>query len=102
MDAEGLRISYDTLKVAVLWSLAPAEAYTLERLLALQGIKLLLFMGDEAPQTVIEGMAAALGIPFRLTNADTTAGLPLTYLFPAVIAGKDLRLTIRADTPTAK
>lgn len=102
MEAEGLSMTYDTLKVAVLWSLAPAEAYTLERLLALQGIKLLLFKGDEAPQTVIEGVAAALGIPFRLTSADTSAGLPLTYLFPAAIAGKDLRLIIRPAATTAK
>lgn len=102
MEAEGLSMSYNTLKVAVLWSLAPAEAYTLERLLALQGIKLLLFKGDEAPQTVIEGVATALGIPFRLTNADSTAELPLTYLFPAARAGKDLRLTIRPAATTAK
>ncbi|MDD2309521.1 MAG: LysM domain-containing protein [Desulfuromonadaceae bacterium] len=102
MDAEGLRMSYDTLKVAVLWSLAPAEAYTLERLLALQGVKLLLFKGDEAPQTVIEGVAGALGIPFSLTNADTTAELPLTYLFPAAITGKNLRLTILPSAPLPK
>lgn len=102
MDTEGLNMSYDALKIAVVFGLAPAEAYTLERLLALQGVKLLLFKSDTAPRTVIEGVAVALGIPFRLSNADTAAELPLTYLFPAAITGKDLRLTIRPDTPTAK
>jgi len=102
MDAEGLNMSYDALKIAVAFGLAPAEAYTLERLLALQGVKLLLFKSDAAPRTVIEGVAGALGIPFRLSNADTAAELPLTYLFPAAVSGKDLRLTIRPDTPTAK
>jgi hypothetical protein len=101
MDAEGLSMSYNAIKIAVVFGLAPAEAYTLERLLALQGIKLLLFKGDEAPRSVIERVAGALGIPFRLSNADAAAELPLTYLFPAAIAGKDLRLTIRpAFTPS--
>lgn len=102
MDAEGLSMSYSSLKIAVVFGLAPAEAYTLERLLALQGVKLLLFKGDEAPRSVIEGVAGALGIPFSLSDADAGAELPLTYLFPAAITGKDLRLTIRPDIPVSK
>lgn len=102
MDAEGLSMSYYAIKIAVVFGLAPAEAYTLERLLALQGVKLLLFKSDEAPRSVIEGVAGALGIPFRLSNADAAAELPLTYLFPAAISGKDLRLTIRPDIPVSK
>jgi len=102
MDAEGLSMSYSALKIAVVFGLAPAEAYTLERLLALQGVKLLLFNGDEAPRSVIEEVARALGIPFSLSDADDAAELPLTYLFPAAISGKDLRLTIRPGIPVSK
>jgi hypothetical protein len=102
MDAEGFSMAHNTSKVAVAWFLAPAEAYTLERLLAPQGIKLLLFKGDEAPRSVIEGIAKSLKIPFSLSDTATTAELPLTYLFPVAVTGKDLELTIRQDTPASK
>lgn len=95
IEAEGLNISCEVRKIAVVCGLEPAEAYTLERLLAQQDVKLLLLKNDETPKSVIEKMADVLGIPFSLAAADTSAGLPLTYLFPAAIAGKDLRLTLR-------
>lgn len=102
LDAESVSVSYDALKVAVVCGLEPAEAYTLERLLARYGVKLLLFKADEAPRTVIEGVAGRLGIFFRLSDADAASELPLTYLFPAAIAGKDLRLTILPDPSSSK
>lgn len=99
LDAESISVSNDVLKVAVVCGRAPAEAYTLERLLARQGVKLLAFKADEAPRSVIEGLAGRLGISFLLSSADTAAELPLTYIFPAANAGKDLVLTIRPDVP---
>lgn len=95
IGAEGLNVSCDARKIAVVCGLEPAEAYTLERLLAQQDVKLLLLKNDEPPKSVIEGIAGRLGIPFSVAVADNAAGLPLTYLFPAAIAGKDLRLTLR-------
>lgn len=102
LDAESVSVAYDALKVAVVCGLEPAEAYTLERLLTRYGVKLLLFKADEAPRTVIEGLAGRLGIFFRLSNADAVSELPLTYLFPAAISGKDLRLTILPDPSSSK
>lgn len=102
IEAEGASMSYDALKVTVACVHDPAEAYTLGRLLTPQGGKLLFFKADESPRSVIEGVAASLGFSFRLSSADTAAELPLIYLFPAAIAGKDLRLTIRPAVPAAK
>lgn len=102
LDAESISVSYDVLKMAVVCGRAPAETYTLGRLLAQHGVKLLAFKVDEAPRTVIEGLAGRLGISFRLSNDDTAAELPLTYTFPAAIAGKDLKLTILPDVPASK
>ncbi len=94
IEAEGAGMSYDALKVTVICGLDPAEEYTFRRLLTTHGARLLFFKADETPRSVIESIAGTLGISFRLTSADTTAELPLTYLFPAAIDGKDLRLTI--------
>ena len=102
IKADGASISYDALKVTVTCGLEPAEEYTLKRLLTPQGGRLLLFKADEAPRTVIEGMAGTLGFSFRLTSPATAADLPLTYLFPAAIAGKDLRLTVSPVAPASK
>lgn len=102
LDAESISISNDVLKMAVVCGLAPPEAYTLKRLLERQGVKLLVFKADEAPGTVIEGLAGSLGISFRLYSTNTAAELPPIYLFPAAISGKDLRLTIRPDIPASK
>lgn len=92
--AEGINVSTDIRKIAVVCGLEPAEAYTLDRLLAQEGVKLLLLKNDETPKSVIEGVAGGLGIPFSATTAGTAVDLPQTYLFPAAIAGKDLRLTL--------
>jgi hypothetical protein len=102
IEAEGVTMSHDVRKIAVVCGLEAAEAYTFKRLLAGQGIKLLLFKDDEAPRAVIEGVAGGLGIPFSVTTADTAAELPLIYLFPAGIAGKDLRLTLHPDLPVLR
>jgi len=99
IKTEGITMSYDVRKIAVICGLEAAEAYTLERLLAGVGVKLLLFKDDETPRTVVEGVAGGLGIPYSVTTADTEAELPLTCLFPAAIAGKDLRLTLRLTSP---
>lgn len=98
IGAEGLNISSDIRKIAVVCGLEPAEAYTLERLLAQEGVKLLLLKNNETPKSVIEGVAGGLGIPFSATTAGTATELPQTYLFPAAIAGKDLRLTLLPGT----
>lgn len=102
IDAEGINMSYNVRKIAVVCGVEAAEAYTLERLLAGVGVKLLLFKEDETPRAVIEGVAGGLGIAFSVTAADTAAVLPLTYLFPAAIAGKDLRLTLRPGLPALR
>jgi hypothetical protein len=102
LDAESISVSYADLKVAVVCGLAPAEAYTLERLLARHGVKLLVFKGDETPRIVIEELANRLGISFRLSNPDTATELPLTYLFPTANSGKDITLTIRPDVTSSK
>lgn len=102
MSADSISMSYDVQKVAVACGLAPDEAYTLERLLARHGVKVLIFKNDEAPRAVIEKIAGRLGIPFRLSNANANAELPVTYLFPAAIDGNDLRLTIRPELDTSK
>lgn len=101
-DMESISISNDVVKMVMVCGLEPAEAYTIERLLAQHDVKLLVFKADEKPRAVIEGLANSLKIIFRLSDANTTAELPLTYLFPAHLAGKDLRLTIRPDAPPLK
>jgi hypothetical protein len=101
VDEESVSVSKDTLKMVVVCGLAPAESYTLERLLAMHGLKLLLFKADETPRKVIEGLADRLGISFRLANPDNATELPLTYFFPTAIAGKGLMLTIRHEIPTS-
>jgi hypothetical protein len=102
IDEESVSVSHDALKMVVVCGLAPAEAYTLERLLAMHSLKLLVFKADEGPRKVIEGLADRLGISFRLSNPDTATELPLTYFFPTAIAGKGLMLTIRPDIPASK
>jgi len=97
VETESVSLLYDALKMVVVCKLAPDEAYTLERLLAIQGVKLLVFKGDEAPHTVIEGVIGVLGIPFAKSGADPATGAPLTYMFPAAISGRDLRLIIRPE-----
>lgn len=99
---ESVSVAYDVMKIVVTCGLAPDEAYTLKRLLTRQGVKMLSFKADEAPRTVIEGLFGSLGITFHLSNTVTGAGLPLTYFFPAAVAGDDLRLTIRPDTLASK
>jgi hypothetical protein len=99
VDEESVSVSNDTLKMVVVCGLAPAESYTLERLLAMHGLKLLPFTADETPRKVIEGLADNLGISFRLSNLDNATELPLTYFFPTAIAGKGLMLTIRPEIP---
>lgn len=99
IKTEGVTMSCDVRKIAVVCGLEAAEAYTLERLLAGVGVKLLLFKDDETPRSVVERVAGGLGIPFSVTTADTAVELPLTYLFPAAIAGKDLQLTLRLVSP---
>lgn len=101
LNESSVSVSHGPLKLAVVCTIKPAEAYTLGRLLALQGVKLLALNSDETPRRVIEGLAGGLGIPLRLANEETTTDeLPLTYLFPAAIAGKDLVLTISPETDT--
>jgi hypothetical protein len=101
IDEESVSVSNGTLKLVVVCGLAPAESYTLERLLAMHSLKLLPFKADETTRRVIEGLADRLGISFRLSNSDNANEPPLTYFFPTVIAGKGLMLTIRPDIPTS-
>jgi hypothetical protein len=100
--AESVSVSNDALKMVVVCGLEPAEAYTLERLLARHSQKLLVFKADEVPRKVIEELADRLGISFHLSNPDTATELPLTYFFPTAIDGKGLMLTIRPDLPVPK
>lgn len=102
IDAESISLSYKTLEVVTVCGLGTAEAYTLERLLARHKIKLLYFKADETPRNVIEGIAETLGISFDVLNSDTAVELPLTYLFHAVIDGKDLKLKIGPALPASK
>lgn len=103
LDEESTSVFYNTQKMAVVCGFTHAEKYTLERVLARRGIKLLAFTANEAPRTVIETLANRLGIALNLSDkAGTSTELPLTYLFPAFIAGDDLLLTIRPEAPAAK
>ena len=102
LGAESISLYHENIKVAVVCGLAPAEAYTVGRMLALQGVKLLAFKTDEEPRNVVEALAAGLGIPFSLSTSESSSELPLTYLFPGASAGKDLILTISAPIPSPK
>ena len=101
IDVESISLSYKTLEVATFCGLGTAEAYTLERLLASHKIKLLYFKADETPRNVIEEIAKTLGISFDVLNTDKEVELPLTYLFHAVIDGKDLRLKLGPVLPAS-
>ena len=102
LDAESISLSYKTLEVVTVCGLGTAEAYTLERLLARHKIKLLYFKADETPRNVIEGIAETLGISFEVLNSDKAVDLPLSYLFHAVVDGKDLNLKIGPALPASK
>ncbi len=102
MGEESISVSYNTVKAVIVCGRTPAETYTLKRLLTQHGIKLLTFKADEPPRMVIEGVAAGLGISFRVLPNAGNAAHPLTYLFPAAISGKDLRLTVSSDIPVSK
>ncbi len=102
IDAESISLSYKNMEVVTVCGLGTAEAYTLERLLARHKIKLLYFKADETPRNVIEGIAETLGISFDVLNADKAVELPLTYIFHAVIDGKDLNLKIGPALPASK
>jgi hypothetical protein len=102
LNAESISVYSNEVKMAVVCDLSPAETYTLERLLAQQGAKILVLKADEMPRMVVEELVGRLKILFQLSNADTASNLPLTYLFPDAIAGEDLWLTIRPDVPASK
>lgn len=92
--AETVDAAYAGQSVTVICGLSEAEQYTYERLLAINGARLLFFDQDESADYVVEELADSLGLAFQKRDADRTA-LPLTYVFPPFGSRtQELQLTI--------